>query len=169
MSRCLLCSRLSTSTALCSSINHRPPVLQSNHTTIYLNPLSVCHSKCRPRAKRYGGPFASTHISGIGEAQARGRSCENVRILDPKIYIHPGSGNLKAKGGLSPAHTSQASHRIKQGVGHVRTFRLGAVIGRANQSVKVDRESHLTNRGVRWGSQFAGCWKAQRLSLQSQC
>ena len=43
----------------------------------------------------------------------------NVRILDPEIYIPPGSCDLKAKGGLSPAHTGIGSSK---GIGHVRTF-----------------------------------------------
>ena len=64
-----------------------------------------------------------------------------VRILDPEIYVPPGSGNLKAKGGLSPASTSQAKQRIEQGgrlCENVR-IRLGAVFARANHSVKLDR------------------------------
>ena len=39
----------------------------------------------------------------------------NVRILDPEIYIPPGSSNLKSKGGLAQAHTSLARARLLWG------------------------------------------------------
>ena len=35
------------------------------------------------------------------------------------MYPTPGSGNVKAKGGLSPEHTSQAKHGIEQGLAGV--------------------------------------------------
>ena len=61
----------------------------------------------------------------------------NVRILDPEIYIPPGSCNQNAKGGLTPIHTSDSIRRIKQGGGSCENvrMRLEAVIGFANHSV----------------------------------
>ena len=43
-----------------------------------------------------------------------------VRILDPEIYIPPGTCNLEAKGGLSPTH-----HRQGLRAGHMRAFTSG--------------------------------------------
>jgi hypothetical protein len=60
------------------------------------------------------------HKPQIGETAIRPA---NACIPDPKIYIPPGSGNLKAKGG---AYRQQTHHRqvtgSSKGVGHARTF-----------------------------------------------
>jgi hypothetical protein len=77
----------------------------------------------------------------------------NVRILDPEISISPGSGNLKAKGGLTPIHTSDSIRRIEQGGGSCENVRAGSSDRMSKSQRKGRPESHLTNRGVgvRWG------------------
>ena len=71
----------------------------------------------------------------------------NVRILDPEIYIPPGSCDLKAKGG---AFASTHRHRIKQGD---RSCANVLARDRTRKSQRIGRpESHLTN----WGWVYGG-------------
>jgi len=62
---------------------------------------------------------------------------ENVRILDPEIYVPPGPCILKAKGGPCASTHFTGMAQDHQGVpgGIWKRSRLGAEIGRANHSV----------------------------------
>jgi hypothetical protein len=88
----------------------------------------------------------------------------NVRILDPEIYIPPGAGNLKAKGGpFASTHVSGKSLDRARG----RSCE-NVPAGNSDRTSKSQRkgrpESHLTKRGVgvRWGSETKDqdplCW-----------
>ena len=76
------------------------------------------------------------YVKAIKDSRLK-NSLRTFESIILKFIYPPGSGNLKAKGGLSPANTLWATHKIKQGGRSCESvrIRLGAVIGRANHSV----------------------------------
>lgn len=83
--------------------------------------------------------------------------CERSHHLQKFIYP-PGSDNLKAKWGLSPAHTLQATHKIKKGGRSSENVRVrqGTVIGCPNYSVWVDRSPMWQIGGWEYGGGQTG-------------